>query len=170
MCRNLVQRLEPAVVHVRSRDRDISERGHGEFAFVAVLSRRLVATKVFECCIESVVGEALALEQRTAVAMKTVRAKLFAARIIFGVKQLKAALLVVGELRRPGKHAVEFRVMRNLSEKELLQRPGDAVGGDFWSAESAGEECGVVSGTDALWRVLVDRQVSPAIQLRHDVR
>src|ERR1017187_10421221 len=97
MLDHVLQSPETPVVHVRRGDGDIAQRRHGEFSLVAVALRDVVTAKVSEFGIKTVVREGLALKQRPAVAMKTIRAVLLVARIVFGVEQFKSTLLLLRE-------------------------------------------------------------------------
>src|SRR5438132_8194662 len=73
--------LETAIVHIRGGKLYIAKGRDGEFPAVCVVLGDAVAPKVDR--IQPVVGKGLTLKQGTAVAMETVGAKLFAARVVF---------------------------------------------------------------------------------------
>ena len=66
-------------------------------------------------------------------------AELPAAWIVLGVEQLESALLLVGQFGLAGKRSIELRVVRDLGKQELFERAGEAISGDFGSAERAGK-------------------------------
>src|SRR5262245_27350374 len=101
MLHHILQRREAAITHVRRGEGDVAERRRGEFSLVRIFAGNFRPARVGEFRVEPVVRESLALEQRPAVAMKTIGAVLLAARIKFRHEQFKAALLVAGKLRLP---------------------------------------------------------------------
>src|SRR5438094_375869 len=78
--------FKSAIVHVGGGQLDVAQRGHGEFSLIPFFPSNEETAKVFGFRIEPVVGEGLALEQRTAMAMEAIGAKLLAAWIVFGVE------------------------------------------------------------------------------------
>ena len=94
MLHGFLQRAKPSVVHVRPVQRNVAQRGHREFPAIAFALRHFETSLVPEFRIQSIVRKTLALEQRAAVAMKTIRAVLPVIWIVFGVEQLKPALLL----------------------------------------------------------------------------
>src|SRR5438128_7438161 len=93
------ERGEAAIMHVGASKLDVAQRGHGEFGFVALFSGDQKTAKIPGFGIQPVISKVLTLEKRAAMAMKTISAELLAAQIVFGVKQLKPALLFSRELR-----------------------------------------------------------------------
>src|SRR6266478_571735 len=136
----LFERGEAAIMHVRGSNLDVAQRGHGEFGFVAFFAGDQKTSEILGLGIQSVVSKSLILEKRAAMAMKTIRSELFPARIVFGVKQFKTALLFSGELRLTAEHVVEFRIKRGLREQKLFESSGDAICRNLRSAECASEE------------------------------
>src|SRR5215208_2403528 len=78
---DFLQRGETTIVHVRRGEGDIAQTRRGELAQIRLPPRDFGAAQICELRIETVVGECLTLEQRAAVAVEAVRAKLIAARI-----------------------------------------------------------------------------------------
>src|SRR5439155_14108547 len=105
---DLFECLEAAVVHVRTGHFNIAQGGHGKFALIAFLSRHQKSAEVFGFGLQPVVGESLALEQWTAVAMKAIRPKFLAARVVLRVKQFEAPLLFSCELIFAAQHLVKL--------------------------------------------------------------
>ena len=136
----LFKRGETAIMHVWSSKLDVAQRGHGEFGFVAIFSSDQKTAKISGFGIQPVICKALTLEKWPAMAMKTISAKLLAARIVFRMKQFKTALLFSRELRCPPEHEIEFCMKGGLSQKKLFECASDAVGRDFRSAKCASKK------------------------------
>ncbi len=77
---------------------------------------------VLEVGIEPVVGEGLALEEGSAVAVEAIGPVLLAAGIILGHEQLEAALLLRGELAFAFQGPVELRIKRGQREQVRFER------------------------------------------------
>ena len=116
MRHDFVQSLEPAVVHVGRGERHVAQRRHGELAGVRRMAGDFLPAQIGECAVESVVGKTLALEQRPAVAMKTIGSVLPAPWIVFGVEQFKSTLFLRREFLLAAQDPVKLGVKRRERE------------------------------------------------------
>src|SRR5690348_16044952 len=107
-------------MHIRPGDHEIAERGHSIFPAISIAFGYRISSNLPRFGIQSVVSKGNALEQRAAVAMATIRPILLTARIVFGMKQLKSALLLFGELGRSRQNAIKLRFVRNLRQQKLF--------------------------------------------------
>src|SRR4051812_13560936 len=116
MFNDLFQGGKTSVVHIRCGHRDIAQRGCVELASVRLVVAGDEAARVLWMKVEAIVVKGVITKKRTAMAMKAVRAKLPATRIILGVEQLEAALLLLAQFRFALEHAVELCIVRDLGE------------------------------------------------------
>src|SRR6516162_8702429 len=92
MINYFVQGFETAVVHVRGGEGDIAQRRNGEFSVIERPARDFSKPKIRESFVETVIGEALALKQWSAMAVEAVGSELIQARVVFRREQFKASL------------------------------------------------------------------------------
>src|SRR5215471_9831935 len=133
---HFLEGLETSIVHVASSQCDVPQRGRSEFAGISFNSGDLCASTIKEGGIQAVVGKALALEQRSAVAMKAICAKLPQARVVFGHEQGETTLLFFGQCRFTFERSIELRVEGGQSEQECLDCQPNLLRRDLRRSES----------------------------------
>ena len=126
-------------MHVGRSHRHIAQAGRGEGAAVDGFLRHLEPTQVGIVDGEPVVAELMIGEERSAVAVETVRAHRAHARLALEDEQLKTALLLRAELRLAAHRAIEFRVVRGEREQVVLDGEADALGRDRIRIKSPAE-------------------------------